>query len=133
MSFRHARQGAFSTMSRSPQRQEHARGRFSSQAAASSEEDLEAVAEVKTKWVNSVAYRLALVAAAAPATISLSNKSEWDLAAAALLVEEAGGIVTDHRGGAHHYNRPSPRFPSLVASGKALHPLLIERTRRVDL
>jgi myo-inositol-1(or 4)-monophosphatase len=90
--------------------------------------------EVKTKWVNSVAYRLALVASGrADASISLSNKSEWDLAAAALLVEEAGGIVTDHRGGAHHYNRPSPRLPSLVASGKALHPLLIERTSRVDL
>ena len=28
---------------------------------------------------------------------------------------------------------PSPRLPSLVASGKALHPLLIERTDRVDL
>jgi myo-inositol-1(or 4)-monophosphatase len=89
---------------------------------------------VKTKWVNSVAYRLALVACGrADATISLSNKSEWDLAAASLLVEEAGGIVTDHRGSAHHYNRPSPRFPSLVASGRALHPLLIERTSRVDL
>jgi myo-inositol-1(or 4)-monophosphatase len=90
--------------------------------------------EVKTKWVNSVAYRLALVACGrADATISLSNKSEWDLAAAALLVEEAGGIVTDHHGEAHRYNRASPRFPSLVASGKALHPLLIERTDRIDL
>ena len=90
--------------------------------------------EVETKWVNSVAYRLALVASGrADATISLSNKSEWDLAAAALMVEEAGGVVTDHHGAAHVYNRASPRFPSLVAAGKALHPLLIERTDRVDL
>jgi myo-inositol-1(or 4)-monophosphatase len=90
--------------------------------------------EVKTEWVNSVAYRLALVACGrADATISLSNKSEWDLAAASLLVDEAGGIVTDHHGLAHRYNRPSPRLPSLVASGKALHPLLIERTDRIDL
>ncbi len=90
--------------------------------------------EVETKWVNSVAYRLALVACGrADATISLSNKSEWDLAAAALLVEEAGGIVTDHHGESHLYNRASPRFPSLVASGKALHPLLVERTDRIDL
>ena len=90
--------------------------------------------EVKTKWVNSVAYRLALVACGrADATISLSNKSEWDLAAASLLVEEAGGVVTDNHGRAHRYNRPSPRLPSLVASGKALHPLLIERTDRIDL
>jgi myo-inositol-1(or 4)-monophosphatase len=90
--------------------------------------------EVKTRWVNSVAYRLALVAAGeADATISLSAKCEWDLAAAALIVEEAGGTITDHHGEAHRYNRASPRFTSLVASGRALHPLLIERTDRVDL
>jgi myo-inositol-1(or 4)-monophosphatase len=90
--------------------------------------------EVNSKWVNSVAYRLALVACGqADATISLSAKSEWDLAAAALIVEEAGGVITDHHGETHRYNRPSPRFPSLVASGKAMHPLLIERTERVDL
>jgi len=90
--------------------------------------------EVKSRWVNSVAYRLALVAyGRADATVSLSAKNEWDLAAAALLVEEAGGVITDHHGEAHVYNRRSPRFPSLVASGKALHPLLIERTKRVDL
>ena len=90
--------------------------------------------EVKSKWVNSVAYRLALVACGqADATISLSAKSEWDLAGAALIVEEAGGIITDHHGESHRYNRASPRFPSLVASGNAMHTLLIERTDRVDL
>jgi myo-inositol-1(or 4)-monophosphatase len=90
--------------------------------------------EVKSRWVNSVAYRLALVACGrADATISLSAKSEWDLAAAALIIEEAGGVITDHHGKAHLYNRASPRFQSLVASGKPLHPLLIERTDRVDL
>ena len=53
--------------------------------------------------------------------------------AAALIVEEAGGIITDHHGETHRYNCASPRLPSLVASGKAMHPLLIERTDRVDL
>jgi myo-inositol-1(or 4)-monophosphatase len=90
--------------------------------------------EVRSRWVNSVAYRLALIACGqADATISLSAKSEWDLAAAALIVEEAGGVITDHHGNAYRYNCESPRLPSLVASGKALHPLLIERTSRVDL
>jgi myo-inositol-1(or 4)-monophosphatase len=90
--------------------------------------------EVKTRWVNSVAYRIALVACnQADATISLSAKCEWDLAAAAILVAEAGGVITDHHGKAHRYNLASPRFPSVVASGKALHPLLIERTSRIDL
>jgi myo-inositol-1(or 4)-monophosphatase len=90
--------------------------------------------EVQTRWVNSVAYRLALVAAGkADATISLAAKAEWDLAAAAVIMAEAGGITTDHHGNPHPYNREIPRFPSLVASGKALHPLLIERTSRIDL
>ena len=90
--------------------------------------------EVTARWVNSVAYRLALVAAGVgDATVSLTAKAEWDLAAAAVLMDEAGGITTDHRGNPHSYNRETPRFPCLVASGKALHPLLIERTSRIDL
>lgn len=90
--------------------------------------------EVTARWVNSVAYRLALVACGkGDATISLTAKAEWDLAGAAVIMDEAGGIITDHRGNPHPYNRETPKFPSLVASGKALHPLLIERTRRVDL
>ncbi|MGK2921432.1 MAG: inositol monophosphatase family protein [Methyloceanibacter sp.] len=90
--------------------------------------------EVTAEWVNSVAYRLALVACGrGDATISLTAKAEWDLAAAAVIMDEAGGVTTDHRGNAHTYNRESPKFPSLVASGKPLHPLLIERTSRIDL
>ena len=90
--------------------------------------------DVKARWVNSVAYRLALVAAGeGDATISLTPKSEWDLAAAAVIMAEAGGITTDHLGNPHVYNQEDPRFTSLVASGKPLHPLLIERTSAIDL
>jgi myo-inositol-1(or 4)-monophosphatase len=90
--------------------------------------------EVTTRWVNSVAYRVALVAAGdADATISLSAKCDWDLAAAAVLLEEAGGIITDHHGKPLRYNRENPRFQSVVASGPKLHPILIERTDRIDL
>jgi len=89
---------------------------------------------VESRWVNSVAYRLALVAAGrADATLSLSAKSEWDLAAGVLIVEEAGGVVTDHHGHAFRFNLPIPRFPSLVAASPGLHAKLIERTSRVDL
>ena len=48
-------------------------------------------------------------------------------------MDEAGGITTDHLGKTHIYNRENPKFPSLVASGKALHQALIERTRRIDV
>jgi myo-inositol-1(or 4)-monophosphatase len=89
---------------------------------------------VESRWVNSVAYRLALVAAGrADATVSLSAKCEWDLAAGVLIVEEAGGVVTDHHGHAFRFNLPIPRFPSLVAASPGLHAKLIERTSRVDL
>ena len=90
--------------------------------------------EVETRWVNSVAYRLARVAQGrADATLSLSAKSEWDLAAGVLLVEEAGGTATDHRGEGFIFNRPVPRFQSLVAAPPKLHAKLNERTSRIDL
>jgi myo-inositol-1(or 4)-monophosphatase len=89
--------------------------------------------EVETAWVNSVAYRLALVACGrADATISLSTKAEWDLAAGAILVEEAGGLITDQRGDRMVYNRAVPRFPGLVAAPPGLHAAIVERTSRID-
>lgn len=90
--------------------------------------------DVETRWVNSVAYRLALVAAnEAEATISLTPKSEWDIAAAALIVEEAGGCVTDHAGRGFRYNQPDPRVGSVVGAPPAIHHAIIERTRHVEL
>ena len=50
-----------------------------------------------------------------------------------VIVAEAGGITTDRLGNPHLYDQEDPRFTSLVASGKPLHPLLIERTSHIDL
>jgi myo-inositol-1(or 4)-monophosphatase len=86
---------------------------------------------VERLWANSIAYRLAMIASGeADAMISLTGKSEWDLAAAALLVQEAGGKVTDAAGSALRFNQPVPRTGGIVAASPALHLLLIERTRR---
>jgi myo-inositol-1(or 4)-monophosphatase len=83
---------------------------------------------------NSIAYRLALVGAGLfDAAISLSSKHDWDLAAGDLIVQEAGGLITDHRGQILRYNGAVPIQRSMVAAGALLHPLLIERTRRVNL
>ena len=50
----------------------------------------------RVQVVGSIAYKLALIAAGkADATFSLGPKNEWDIAAGVLLVEEAGGIVTN--------------------------------------
>ena len=50
--------------------------------------------------------------------------SPWDMAAGALLVREAGGIVTDVLGGPGFLARGE-----IVAAGSALHPRMLEVTR----
>ena len=86
----------------------------------------------ETPPAHSAAYRVALVAAGVvDATVSLSGKSEWDLAAGALLVQEAGGRVTDVKGAALRFNQPNTRIAGLVAANPALHKFLISRTREL--
>ena len=78
---------------------------------------------------NALAYRLALVACGRfDAAISVASKREWDIAAGALLVSEAGGAVTDAQGAPLRFNTPEARAPGLVACAPALLPLILERT-----
>ena len=79
---------------------------------------------------HSIAYRMASVAAGyGDATILFGFKNEWDIAAGAAIIEAAGGAVSDPWGQPLQFNQPDPRAPGVVASGAALHPLLIERTQ----
>jgi myo-inositol-1(or 4)-monophosphatase len=90
--------------------------------------------DLRIETRNSVAYRMALVAAGAfDAVVALSSKCDWDLAAADLIVQEAGGLSTDHLGRRFVYNQPSPRKRSLVCAGPALHPLILERVGHIEL
>ena len=78
--------------------------------------------------ISSIAYKLALVAAGKyDACVTLYPKSEWDIAAAALLLAEAGGRITDARGEGLNFNKPDTQFPDIVAAGPDLHALLVER------
>ncbi len=83
---------------------------------------------------NSIAYRMALVADGRfDAAMALSTKCDWDLAAADLIVHEAGGRVTDHRGNALHYNSTTPLQRTMLTAAPALHPLLVEKLANVKL
>lgn len=85
---------------------------------------------VERVWVNAITYRLARIAAGdVHGTFALTGKAEWDLAAATLLVQEAGGRVTDAQGLPLRFNQPNPRINGLVAAGPKLHALLVARTR----
>ena len=67
---------------------------------------------------NSIAYRMALVAAGKfDAAISLTEKSDWDVVAADLLVREAGGRVTTADGLPLQYGSEKYRHPSVIATG----------------
>ena len=58
--------------------------------------------------------------------IAGGNSHDWDLAAADLLVHEAGGALTPLAGGTVTYNRPVPRHGMLVAAGRDRHAALIK-------
>lgn len=90
------------------------------------------VMQVETR--NSIAYRMCLVAAGDfDAAVALSAKSDWDVAAAAVIVAEAGGAVGTHTGVPFAFDRPEPIQTSMVASGSALHPLLMARMKHIQL
>ncbi|GAK44995.1 inositol-phosphate phosphatase [Tepidicaulis marinus] len=83
---------------------------------------------------NSVAYRLALVACGqADAAMALNRKNDWDIAAADLLIHEAGGKVTDHQGAPLIYNREDTKHRSFIAAGPALYQAIIARTGKITL
>lgn len=76
--------------------------------------------------IHSLAYRMANVAAGRiDAAIASSRASHWDLAAADLLVHEAGGVVTDFHGDGIRYDGLDLRHPALLAAGRGLHPALM--------
>ena len=75
---------------------------------------------------NSVAYRVVLVAdGSADASVSLTAKRDWDLAAADVILTEAGGCLTDISGAVLIYNRPVTKQSSLVAANTELHTAIV--------
>ena len=80
-------------------------------------------------FIASLAYRFSLVAAGHyDAAFASQNASEWDVAAAHLIVEEAGGRVTSVDGAPLSFNKASPRMPAMVAAPAALSHVLVGDT-----
>jgi myo-inositol-1(or 4)-monophosphatase len=82
---------------------------------------------VATPRVHSLALRLARVAhGELDAALTSGHSHDWDLAAADLLVHEAGGTLTPFDGRTLAYNRPEPVHGALLAAGRERHRALIE-------
>jgi myo-inositol-1(or 4)-monophosphatase len=68
----------------------------------------------------SIAYKLALVAAGkVDGTFSLGPKNEWDIAAGCLIIEEAGGNVSDKYGQGFKFNQKDTLVNSIVGTSEA--------------
>jgi myo-inositol-1(or 4)-monophosphatase len=80
--------------------------------------------------VHSLALRIARVAhGALDAAVASPGSHDWDLAAADLLVHEAGGALTDFAGRPLTYSNAHGAHGALVAAGQARHDTLINLVR----
>lgn len=90
-------------------------------------EDSDLVAVAKP---NSIALRIALVGAAeADLVATLKWGFEWDIAAAALIAEEAGAIVTGALGQPLAFNTASGAAFGVLAAAPGIHAAAVERLR----
>ena len=55
--------------------------------------------------------------------------SPWDIAAGALLITEAGGVISDMNGNPIEYTTPTP----VIAANAQISPALLETIRKTDL
>lgn len=80
--------------------------------------------------VPSLALRLVRVAdASIDVALVSSNAADWDIAAADLILHEAGAQLTWLNGSQPVYNRAEPSHGEMVAVGAWLHPHVIEAMR----
>ncbi|MGF0537118.1 3'(2'),5'-bisphosphate nucleotidase CysQ [Agrobacterium sp. ES01] len=80
--------------------------------------------------IPSLAYRLALIAdGRIDATLVKKNSHDWDLAAADLLLERAGGQLVDFRGEPLQYNRAEVVQDHLCAGSATALPGLLQHLR----
>lgn len=84
-------------------------------------------ADFRRSYRPSLAYRLGIVAEGRfDAMLTLRRSWEWDIAAGALIVAEAGGIASDQTGAPLQFNNAEPLLNGVVAGGAAVHGALIE-------
>lgn len=124
-----AQRGAGATLNGAPvqvsSRQQFAGARVPTDQLPKVDRDLVAVEKP-----NGIALRMAMVADdRADLVATLRWGHEWDIAASTLIVEEAGGQVTDAFGRAIQFNTPSAQAFGMVAATPGIHDAAVERIR----
>jgi myo-inositol-1(or 4)-monophosphatase len=88
----------------------------------------------RSRHISSLAYRIAMVADGRLAgTFIKPNSHDWDLAAADLILRNAGGTVADLTGAPLRYNRDSTRHGTLIAGPDEFLPELRNAAAGIDV
>ena len=78
--------------------------------------------QMEVSRISSFAYQVALIASArADATIAFSSIYQWDLAAADIILREAGGKITSAKNEPLEYNTEALKLPGAIAAASELH------------
>ncbi len=87
-----------------------------------------------TEFIPSLAYRIALVATGEiDAAFARPGAHEWDLAAADLILTNAGGCLVDKHGAPMEYNSRTLHRPALVACAVELKKTAIKLAKSADI
>lgn len=81
--------------------------------------------------VGSLAYKMGLVAAGRyDGHATPTPRSEWDAAAGALILAEAGGMATDLHGRTLHFNQRTPCYDGMVVASAATYARMLDLARQ---
>lgn len=87
-----------------------------------------------TEFVPSLAYRIAMVAnGSIDVAFARPGAHEWDLAAADLILSNAGGALVDLQGEKLGYNRKKLHYGALIASASNLQKSAIKLAKSADI
>ncbi|WP_146589612.1 inositol monophosphatase family protein [Puniceibacterium confluentis] len=90
-----------------------------------------AVPDFRRSHRPSLAYRLGLVAEGRyDAMFTFRPSWEWDIAAGALILSEAGARISDRTGTALRFNNPHPQVNGVVAGAEAVWSEVLQALRR---
>ena len=86
---------------------------------------------LKILSMGSIAYKIALVAKGqVDIALSFTKKSDWDLAAASLILEEAGGLISDIENEKINYNTNELNISSVFAANPRIHRRLLNEIKK---
>ena len=89
--------------------------------------------KIKIGMVNSIAYRIALVARGDyDACINLRPQNDWDIAAADLILREAGGRCTNRDGAPYQFHGAGGKNQSVIAANPVLQGKLVAKLEEFE-